>query len=79
MQPGPHIPTLTKHKGLPVVGVLPELLANSPLRTLSLIMVRDGGFVKLQLGTKPVYLVSDPAIFRHVFETRAKRGLNSQW
>ena len=66
MQPVSHTPTLTKHKGLPIVGILPDLLANSPLQTLSHIMVRDGGFVELQLGTKLVYLVSDPAIFQHV-------------
>ncbi len=66
MQTNVDTPILTQHKGWPVVGILPELLTNSPLQTLSNIVVRHGGFVELQIGMKRVFLVSDPAVFQHV-------------
>ena len=72
MQSDTSTPTLTKHTGLPIIGILPELLINSPLRTLKDIMVKDGGFVELHLGTKQVYLVSDPTIFQHILRDHHK-------
>jgi cytochrome P450 len=72
MQPNTDTPTIKQHQGWPIVGILPEFLTNSPLQTLKKIVVCHGGFVKLQLGTKDVYLVSDPAVFQHVLRDNHK-------
>ena len=66
MQPAVDHPVLTQHRGWPIVGILPELLTNAPLQTLSNIMERYGGFVEVQVGTKRVYLASDLTVFHHI-------------
>jgi cytochrome P450 len=72
MPPNSASPTIIQHEGWPIIGILPEFLTTPPIQALRDIVVRHGGFVELQLGTRRVYLVSDPAVFQHVLRDNHK-------
>jgi cytochrome P450 len=51
---------------LPAVSLLPGILRKSPFYFLSEAAREHGGFVRLRIGGKSVYLVSDARLFQHV-------------
>ena len=64
---------------LPSVSLLPGILRASPFAFLSQIARDHGDFVRLKIGPKSVYLVSDPALFQHVLRDEVKIYRKSQF
>jgi len=54
-------------RGLPLVGVLPQLL-HDPLGFLTAAARRYDGFLRLDLGRIQLYLASDPAVVRQMLQ-----------
>lgn len=52
--------------GWPLIGILPELFQADPYQYLKNVMLKDGDLVKLNIFTKPVYLVSHPDYFQRI-------------
>src|SRR6185436_8648105 len=59
----PPIPT---RKGLPLLGVLPNLFTGDPFEYLKNVMLEEGDLVQLNLGPQPVYLVSHPDYLQRI-------------
>jgi len=57
------IPT---RKGLPLLGVLPNLFSGDPFEYLKNVMLEQGDLVQLNFGPTPVYLVSHPDYLQHI-------------
>jgi len=57
---------------LPSVSLLPGVFQKSPFSFLNQAARDHGGFVRLKIGPKSVYLVSDPHLFQHVLRDNVK-------
>lgn len=53
-------------KGLPLLGILPNLFGRDPYEYLKSIMLEHGDFVQLNFGPQPVYLVSHPDYLQRI-------------
>ena len=53
-------------KGWPLLGVLPNLLSGNPYEYLKSVMLEQGDFVKLNVASQPVYLVSHPDYLQRI-------------
>ena len=58
--------TIPQVSGLPVLGVLPQLLGSDPFEYLKNIMLKYGEFVALKFGPLTVYLVSNPDYLQYI-------------
>lgn len=61
-QPQP-IPT---QKGLPLIGILPQLFGGDIYEYLKNIMLEHGDFVQLNFGPQPIYLASHPDYLQRI-------------
>lgn len=59
-------PTIPHKKGLPLLGVLPELFTKDPFEFLKNLMLEYGDFVAVNLGPQTVYLVSNPDYLQRI-------------
>src|SRR5690606_199950 len=59
-------------ESLPSVSLLPGIFRKSPFAFLSQAAHDHGEFVRLKIGPKSVYLVSDPALFQHILRDQVK-------
>lgn len=57
------IPT---EKGWPLLGILPKFLSGDSFEYLKNVMLKQGDFVQINFGTKPVYLVSHPDYLKRI-------------
>lgn len=64
---------------LPSVSLFPGILRRSPFAFLSQAARDHGDFVRLKIGPKSVYLVSDPALFQHILRDQVKIYRKSQF
>lgn len=75
----PDVPAARSLDTLPSVRLLPGILHKSPFAMLSQIARDHGDFVRLKIGPKSVYLVSDPALFQHILRDQVKIYRKSQF
>ena len=75
----PDAPAARSLDTLPSVSLLPGILRKSPFAMLSQIARDQGDFVRLKIGPKSVYLVSDPALFQHILRDQVKIYRKSQF
>ncbi|MFN8527482.1 MAG: cytochrome P450 [Anaerolineae bacterium] len=66
-------------ESLPKVSLLPGILRQPPFYLLADIAREHGGFVRLTIGPKSVYLVSDPLIFQHVLRDNVQNYRKSRF
>ncbi|MBC8099018.1 MAG: cytochrome P450 [Armatimonadetes bacterium] len=52
--------------GLPIIGVLPQLLRANPFENLKALMLKHGDLIALKFGPLKVYLVSNPDYLQHM-------------
>ena len=64
-------PTI-KYSGYPIVGILPKLLKNDPYELFHQISNDYGDFVKLKIGPKSIYLVSNPDYLQRILRDNHK-------
>lgn len=57
---------------LPTVQLLPSIFQKAPFGFLEQAARQHGSFVRLMVGPKPVYLVSDADLFQHVLRDEVK-------
>lgn len=69
---GPDNITVRSLDSLPSVSLFPGILRKSPFGFLSQAARDHGDFVRLKIGPKSVYLVSDPALFQHILRDQVK-------
>lgn len=60
------VPTIPVRKGWPLLGILPEVIANPSKEYFRKVMLEQGGLVRLNLGFRSVYLVSHPDYFQRI-------------
>ncbi len=59
--------TIPVERGWPLLGILPNLISGGdPFEYLKSIMLKQGDFVQLNIGTQPVYLVSNPDYLQRI-------------
>lgn len=76
----PDAPVATRSlETLPSVSLLPGIFRKSPFAFLSQAARDHGDFVRLKIGPKSVYLVSDPALFQHMLRDQVKIYRKSQF
>ena len=64
---------------LPKVSVLPGIFRKSPFFFLSEAAREQGGFVRLKIGPRSVYLVSDPHMFQHILRDNVRNYQKSKF
>lgn len=71
-QNGPESTATRSLDSLPSISLFPGILRKSPFVYLSEAARDHGDFVRLKIGPKSVYLVSDPALFQHILRDDVK-------
>lgn len=66
------VKTIPTKKGLPLLGILPEIFGKDPYEYFKNIMLEHGDFVRLNLSLQPVYLVSSPDYLQHILRDNHK-------
>ena len=61
-----HDQTIPVRKGWPLLGVLPELISHASKDYFKNVMLEQGDFVRLNVGPRPVYLVSHPDYLQRI-------------
>ncbi len=66
-------------ESLPKVSLVPGIFRKSPFFFLSEAAREHGGFVRLNIGPKSVYLVSDPRLFQHMLRDNVRNYQKSKF
>lgn len=66
------VKNVVEYNGYPVVGILLEMLRQNPYEVLHHISDNYGDFVKLKVGPKPIYMVSNPDLLQQILRDNHK-------